>query len=145
MQVNKHEQLLAWVQSSQTAIQNTMAVTHKARPSLQCSQHQEICKKFRANDSLLLLKYGMISDSSSHKVLVRKEQPCAHPPHLADSRKAGAGCAGPESLWVMLKAAGEVCPSGSITWGEVCTRRLSVGSSINRAQVEHQVIFPQWY
>lgn len=135
---------MAWVHSSQTAIQNAMAVMHKTRPSLQYSQHQEICEKFRADDSLPLLEYGMISDSSSDKALIRKEQPCAHPHHLAD-RKAEASCAGPQSLWVLLRAACEICPSGSITWGKVCTSRLPVGSSINHAQTQHQAIFPQWY
>lgn len=64
-----------------------MAVLHKTRLALQYSQHQEICEKFNADDSLQFQTFGMVSDSSSHGVLIRKEQPCARPHHLQAERQ----------------------------------------------------------
>lgn len=73
--------------SFQTVIQNAMAVMHKPTSSLQYSQDQAICEKRSADGSLQFQKSGTVSDSSSPRVLTRREQPCAWPHHMQTGRQ----------------------------------------------------------
>lgn len=99
--------ILAQMHSFQTVIQKAMAVMRKTRSSLQGSQHQEICEKSSADDSLQSQKVGVVLDSKEEAAM------CLSPPPAG--RKAEADWACPLFVGVHIGVS-EFCPSGITNW-----------------------------